>query len=160
MPTVEYETTVAAPLAVVWAFFEDVPTSLPALTSPAEGISVESADLPTRVGARVVLEMNAPLGRTRWVARIVEHVPPHAVVFGEEARFVDEQQEGPFKYWRHAHEFEAVDSKTTRVIDRITYRVPFGPLGWIADRVYVRRKLAAAFRYRHDQLRKRFGAPG
>jgi ligand-binding SRPBCC domain-containing protein len=160
MPTLEFETTVAAPLAAVWAFFEDVGRSLPALTSPAEGVTVESADLPTRVGSRIVLEVNGPFGRVRWVAKIVEHVPPHVVVFGEEARFVDEQEQGPFKYWRHAHEFEAMDAKTTRVLDRITYRVPLGPIGWIADRIYVRPKLAALFRHRHDQLRKRFGGPG
>jgi ligand-binding SRPBCC domain-containing protein len=160
MPTIEFEVTVASPLAAVWAFFEDVPTSLPALTSAEEGLIVDASDLPVRVGSRIVLGMNGPLGRVRWVARIVEHVPPHPVVFGEEARFVDEQEEGPFKHWRHAHEFEAQGDKTTRVLDRITYRVPLGPIGWIADRVYVRRKLAAAFAHRHDQLRKRFGDPG
>src|SRR3954465_9169187 len=118
MPTIEFEVTVTSPLAAVWAFFEDVPTSLPALTSPDEGIIVESVDLPVHVGSRVVLGLNGPFGRVKWVARIIEHVPPHPVVFGEEARFVDEQEEGPFRYWRHAHEFEAVDAKTTRIVDR------------------------------------------
>ena len=160
MPTVEYETTVAAPLAAVWAFFQEVRTSLPALTAPSEGVTVESVDGAMQAGCRIVLGVNSLMGRVRWVARIVEHVPPHAVVFGEEARFVDEQEEGPFKYWRHAHEFEAVDAKTTRVVDRVTYRAPFGPIGWIAERTYLRAKLAALFRYRHDQLRRRFEGPG
>jgi ligand-binding SRPBCC domain-containing protein len=158
MPTLEFETTVPAPLADVWAFFQDVATSLPALTSPAEAVKVESADVPVMEGSRIVLTMNGPLGRVRWVAKIVAHAPPHAVVFGEEARFVDEQESGPFRQWVHAHEFEAVDAKTTRVVDRITYRVPLGPIGWIADLVYVRRKLRRAFRYRHERLRNRFGA--
>jgi ligand-binding SRPBCC domain-containing protein len=156
MPTVEFETTVAAPLAKVWAFFQDVETSLPALTSPAEQVTVASADVPMKEGSRIVMGMNGPFGRVRWEAKIVEHVPPHAVVFGEEARFVDEQETGPFKSWRHAHEFEATDAKTTRVVDRITYRVPFGPIGWVADWVLVRRRLRAAFRYRHQQLRRLF----
>src|SRR5437016_4690403 len=158
MPTMEFDTTVAAPLAVVWAYFEDVRASLPALTSPAETVEIESADTPLNVGSRIVMSMNGPAGRrVKWVAKIVEHVPPHAVVFGEEARFVDEQESGPFKFWRHAHELEAVDAKTTRVVDRITYRVGFAPLGWIADVIYVRPKLRSAFAYRHEQLRKRFG---
>src|SRR5205823_13665810 len=136
------DTTVAAPLAAVWAFFEDVRVSLPALTSPAENVTIESADTPVNVGSRIVLSMNGPAGRrVKWVAKIVEHVPPHAVVFGEEARFVDEQETGPFKCWRHAYEFEAIDAKTTRVLDRITYRAPFGPAGWIADVIYIRPKL-------------------
>ena len=160
MPTVEFETTVAAPLEAVWTFFQDVRTSLPALTAPSEGVTVESVDGPMAAGCRIVLGVNSPLGRARWVAKIVEHVPPHAVVFGEEARFVDEQESGPFRYWRHAHEFEAQGAKSTRMVDRVTYRAPFGPIGWVADRVYLRRKLAALFRYRHDQLRKHFGGPG
>jgi hypothetical protein len=63
------------------------------------------------------------------VAKIVQHKPPRAVVFGEEARFVDEQESGPFKAWRHEHDFERVDAKSTRVVDRITYRVGWGPIG-------------------------------
>ena len=47
---------------------------------------VESADVLIQVGSRIVLSLNAPVGRRiRWVAKIVEHVPPHAVVFGREA---------------------------------------------------------------------------
>ena len=160
MPMLEFETTVAAPLEAVWAFHEDVVRSLPALSPPGDQVRIESADLPVKVGSRIVIVAKGPVGEIRWVAKVVEHVPPHAVVFGEEARFVDEQESGPLRYWRHAHEFEAVDAKTTRVVDRLTYRVPFGPLGWIADAVFVRRKLSAMFRYRHDQLRKRFGGPG
>ena len=53
MPTLEFDITVAAPLAAVWAFFEDVPTSLPALTSPHEGIVVDSVDLPVHVDLAV-----------------------------------------------------------------------------------------------------------
>src|SRR5438552_19048692 len=106
MPTLEFETTVAAPLAKVWVFFQDVAKSLPALTSPKEQVTVASADVPMKEGSRIVLGMNGPFGRrVRWVAKIIAHVPPHAVVFGEEARFVDEQETGPLRVWRHAHEF-------------------------------------------------------
>jgi ligand-binding SRPBCC domain-containing protein len=101
-----------------------------------------------------VLGLNGPLGRVRWVARITQHQPPHAVVFGEEARFVDEQESGPFKFWRHEHEFERIDAKTTRIVDRLTYRVGYGPIGLVADVALVRPKLKRLFRYRHDQVRK------
>jgi ligand-binding SRPBCC domain-containing protein len=154
MPTLEFETTIAAPLEKVWAFYQDVNASLPALTAAEEGLTIESADVPVRVGSKIVLHVNGPFGRVRWVGRIVENQPPHAVVFGEEARFVDEQESGPFKFWRHEHEFERVDEKSTRVVDRLTYRVPFGPIGWLADAVFVRPKLKRLFRYRHDHLRR------
>ena len=157
MPTLEFEQVLAAPLHEVWAFFDDPVKGLPALSPPEAQVTLESADVPVKVGSRIVVSAKGPLGRIRWVANIVEHRPPHAVVFGEEARFVDEQESGPFAAWRHEHDFERIDEKSTRLIDRVTYRVPLGPIGWIADRLIVRRKLRAMFRYRHAQARERFG---
>ena len=153
MTILEFETIVAAPMEKVWAFFEDVERSLPALSPPGDQVTLESADVPPRVGSKIIIRAKGPLGAVRWVAKIVEHVPPHAVVFGEEARFVDEQESGPFGYWRHEHELERLDGKTTRVLDRITYRVPFGPLGWIADLLVVRRKLKAMFAHRGKAMK-------
>jgi ligand-binding SRPBCC domain-containing protein len=40
------------------------------------------------------------------------------------------------------------------MLDRVTYRVPLGPIGWIADVAFVRRHLTEMFRYRHEQTRK------
>ena len=154
MPTLEFETTVCAPLEKVWAFFQDVNGSLPAIYPPREQVTIESADLPLREGSRIVLHVNGPLKRVRWVAKVVEHRPPHAVVFGEEARFVDEQESGPFKSWRHEHDFERIDDKTTRVTDRVTYRPPFGPIGWLAD-FLIRPRIRSMFRYRQEQLKRR-----
>jgi ligand-binding SRPBCC domain-containing protein len=155
MPTVQYETTIAAPLERVWAFHEDILGALPALSPPKAQVRVESADLPARVGTKVVLTAKAPLrGRVRWVAVYTTHEPPHAVVFGEEARFVDEQESGPFKFWRHEHEFERLDAKSTRMVDRITYKVPFGPIGWLADVLVIRRTLDAMFKHRHAATKR------
>ena len=154
MAIIEFELVVNAPLEKVWAFHQDA-QSLAKLSPAEDAVKIESADEPIRQGSRIVISVKGPMGRRmKWVARIVEHKPPHAVVFGEEARFVDEQEQGPFARWRHEHEFERVDEKRTRVIDRITYRVGWGPVGWIADALYVRPKLARMFRYRHEQTRR------
>src|SRR5262245_55118219 len=133
MPTLEFETIIAAPLEKAWAFFQDVVNGIPAIYPPEDQTLVEEADLPLRVGSKVVVRSRGPLGQVRLVAKVIEHQPPHAVVFGEEARFVDAQESGPFKSWHHEHEFERIDEKTTRMLDRVTYRVPYGPIGWIAD---------------------------
>lgn len=39
---------------------------------------------------------------------------------------MDEQQSGPFASWRHEHDLEAVDSRTTRLVDHVTYRLRGG----------------------------------
>jgi ligand-binding SRPBCC domain-containing protein len=152
MATIDFETTIAAPLGRVWAFYQDAQKSLPKLSDPRDDVQIESVDLPPRVGGKLVLHANGLAGRVKWVAVYVEIVPPHAVVFGEEARFVDEQESGPFKTWRHSHEFEAVDSKTTRMTDRVTYTVGWGPIGWIVDKLFVRPRLRRMFAYRRDVL--------
>jgi uncharacterized protein len=152
VPTLEFETIIAAPLAKVWAFFEDIEHSIPKIYAN-ESVQLERVDMPARVGTEVVILMRGPFGKVRIAARIIEHRPPHAVVFGEEARFVDVQDSGPFKSWRHEHEFESVDSKTTRMLDRITYRLPFGPVGWLGDVVLVRHKIRAMFKRRNQTLK-------
>jgi len=154
VPTVQFETTIAAPLERVWAFHQKPRDSLPALSAPEDDVVIEHADDPPRARGRVIIRARGPFGRIRWEARFVEVTPPHAVVFGEEARFVDEQVAGPFKYWRHAHEFERVDERTTRVVDTISYRLPWGPLGWLADKLFVARKIRAMFRYRHGAMKR------
>src|SRR3712207_2024941 len=121
MPTLIFQTTVPAPLEKVWAFHDDPYGALPVLTPPQADVRVESADVPIGAGSRVVLRVRDPFGRRRrWVARYAEHRPPHPVAFGEEARFVDEQESGPFAFWRHEHEFERVDDRTTLLTDRVT----------------------------------------
>jgi ligand-binding SRPBCC domain-containing protein len=161
MPTLHFETTVAAPLQRVWEFHQDVRVSLPALSPQEDSVVLESADTPPLVGARIVITARGPMGRRiRWVALIVEHSPPHGALFGEEARFVDEQEAGPFARWRHAHEFERIDENTTRVVDHIEYRPPLGPLGWIADKIFVARKLKRMFAERHATLKRLLDSAG
>ena len=164
MPDLSFVITLPAPLDRVWAFHEDVRRALPALSPPEARVAIESADLPVRVGAKIVIRAKGPLGvRLRWVARIVEHRPPRTAGDAVIASFADEQESGPFAAWRHEHLFEAVSLTRTRLTDRVTYRVPLGPLGRLADILFVRRQITAMFRHRHEVLRRLFGdglAPG
>ncbi len=59
-------------------------------------------------------------------------------------RFVDQQVRGPFAYLRHEHLFEAQPDGSTLMIDRMSFRPPFGLLGRSGERVlsaYLRRLL-------------------
>ena len=153
MPTLSFELTVPVPLERVWAFHENVASALPALSPPEARVRVESADVPVRAGSRIVIIARGPLGvRLRWVARIVEHRPPRHDPSGATAGFVDEQESGPFKSWRHEHTFTALGADSTRLTDRISYTVRFGPFGRLADVLFVRRQVEAMFRHRHAVL--------
>jgi ligand-binding SRPBCC domain-containing protein len=62
-------------------------------------------------------------------------------------RFVDVQLDGPYRLWRHLHEFSDLDGGTL-VRDRVEYELPFGPLGALAHALLVRRRLEAIFDHR------------
>lgn len=155
MTTLDFESILARPLAALWAFHEDVETALPQLSPPASNVQIESLDLPPRIGMRVIITARGPLGRRiHWVARYVDHQPPHPSPLGDEASFIDEQESGPFTYWRHEHLMSAMDANHSLLIDRVSYRVPLGPLGWIANALFVKRQICAMFNHRHTVMRQ------
>jgi ligand-binding SRPBCC domain-containing protein len=55
-------------------------------------------------------------------------------------RFVDEQVRGPFKAFRHVHEFEATASGSV-MTDRVEFTAPFGLLGRIVEKLVLHRYL-------------------
>lgn len=131
-----------------WLFFSQ-PRNLAELTPPGagfemlrcpEGAVYEGAILEHRV--RV-----APLVHLRWVSEI------KSVRRGE--YFIDEQRSGPFRFWHHRHSFEGVEGGV-RIRDDVHYAVGFGPIGALADRLFVRRQLEDLFAYRKAVLAKRF----
>lgn len=54
--------------------------------------------------------------------------------------FIDEQIKGPFRRFRHVHEF-AEDADGTVMIDRIEFEAPFGPLGRLVEKLVLGRYL-------------------
>lgn len=68
----------------------------------------------------------------RMTSRITEMQAPHY--------FVDEQVRGPFLRFRHVHEFSE-DRAGTVMVDRIDFAAPFGPLGLVAEKLFLGRHL-------------------
>lgn len=74
-------------------------------------------------------------------------------VFEPNARFVDRQLSGPYRTWIHTHEFHDHDGgRATKMIDRVEYEVPFGPLGGVARALFVRRTLDRIFDHRAEVI--------
>jgi len=51
--------------------------------------------------------------------------------------FTDEQVKGPFRDFRHIHEFEATPGGCI-MTDRVEFTAPFGPLGRVVERLVLR----------------------
>jgi ligand-binding SRPBCC domain-containing protein len=156
-----FEQWIPVPLERVFRFFSE-PGNLPRLMPPelaAEIVSVqkvpqspETAPPSTAAGVGTEIELSVRLlpfvpFRTRWVARIVEFEP--------DRHFVDVQVKGPFRRWRHRHEFEPRErggDQGTLVRDDLEYEVGFGLLGDVVARWLVARKVQSTFTARQQRL--------
>ena len=79
----------------------------------------------------------------RMTSRITEMEAP---VF-----FVDEQVKGPFRRFRHVHEFSE-DSDGTVMVDRIEFAAPFGPMGRLVEKLVLTRYLHELIEQRNQHL--------
>lgn len=69
--------------------------------------------------------------------------------------FTDFQKKGPYKYWKHFHEF-VPNEKGVLMKDTVNYELPMGILGSIAHRLFVKKKLEDIFNYRYRVLENSF----
>src|SRR5690606_26712819 len=66
--------------------------------------------------------------------------------------FADEQVAGPFRRWRHVHRFAPDGAGGTVMTDEVDFAAPLGPLGRIAEAVFLRRYMERLIRSRSSHL--------
>ena len=143
------EQQINSDIDTTWSFFSS-PMNLSKITPKNMGFKVIS-DLSNKyIYEGMMIEyivspvLYIPL---KWVTRIIQ-VEKHS-------SFTDIQEKGPYKYWKHFHEF--VPNENGVIIrDTIDYELPFRLLGQIANNVFVRKKLENIFNYRYQILEKHF----
>lgn len=134
----------------VWNFMA-TPLNLNELTPPDLDFKIIS-DLPETMsnGLLITYEIRIPVfGPHRWLTEI-KHIQ-------DGVSFVDEQRIGPYKFWYHQHIIEPVGETTTRMIDRVTYQLPFGIFGEFVHHFWVSKMLEEIFAYRTTRLNEIFG---
>jgi ligand-binding SRPBCC domain-containing protein len=161
------------PVELVFAFFAN-PANLPHLMPKWQQAKIENSRLvapPMRpLAANPTFRFQSPAAgvgsemeisfrpvprlpwRIGWLARITE--------FEWNSHFCDVQVTGPFASWKHRHGIVA-ESRTdssgklvegTLISDHVEYAVPFGPLGLVANAMFVRRQMDSTFAYRQKRL--------
>jgi ligand-binding SRPBCC domain-containing protein len=119
---------VRAPLEKV-ANFHRLSASMAAITPPPVIVNIQRA--PELLAAGDEMRFTLWLGPLplRWLARIEDL---------SAGGFTDNQLEGPFKKWKHQHQFQAIDASRTLVIDQIEAEIknhwfwgPIGRLMWL-----------------------------
>jgi ligand-binding SRPBCC domain-containing protein len=66
--------------------------------------------------------------------------------------FVDEQVKGPFRRFRHVHEFSEDSTGATTMVDRIEFTAPFGFLGRLVEKLVLARYLHRLIESRNRHL--------
>lgn len=149
LQTVQYRSRFGVSAAALFAFHHR-DDALSVLMPPWERARVVSRTGGLAVGARTVIETRVLPGVwLRWVA-------VHDA-FEEGTMFADRAERGPFAHWRHVHRVTAEGASESWLDDTITYALP---LGFVADRVagaWVRRRLDAMFRFRHEATARALG---
>lgn len=69
--------------------------------------------------------------------------------------FIDEQRFGPYALWHHQHHFESV-ADGTLMTDILHYKVPYGPIGTLANALFVENMVGGIFNYREKIVEKLF----
>jgi ligand-binding SRPBCC domain-containing protein len=126
MPIIRSRSWVAAPVDVVFAFFDD-PGNLSRLMPPPVRIRLVRID-PSPPQAGSLFEFRYGLGpiQRSWLIRLVERA--------ENEGFVDDTIAGPMRRFHHSHSFMPARRGGTWIEDRIDYHVgPDGLFGSALD---------------------------
>jgi ligand-binding SRPBCC domain-containing protein len=153
------------PVEQVFEFFAN-PENLPLLMPAGQKARIDHASIvppPPRAGlpsgwtvkaagtgSRLTLSFRpfpfSPV-RLSWQAEISEFV--------WDEHFCDRQLSGPFAFWSHCHYVRPIThlgSEGTLIADDLEYELPFGTVGQLAHRLFLRRQIERTFAFRQSQL--------
>lgn len=147
--TLETEQELAVSIKEAWNYFSS-PENLEKITPPSMGFKITSkVDKKAYEGQIITYKVSpVPFIKTNWVTEITK--------VKEACFFIDEQRFGPYKMWHHEHFFESLPNGNTLMKDKISYKIPFGFLGHLAQALFVKKQLTSIFTYRYNTLEKLF----
>src|SRR5262245_30428873 len=126
------------------ASWHERPGALERLLPPWQSVSVVAQSGGVRDGARVELALGPRALGLRWRAVHSDCVAGR--------QFVDEQESGPFRRWRHLHRFVPLGPRESALEDEIEWELPGGSLlGFTEPRV--RAALERMLAWRHARTR-------
>jgi ligand-binding SRPBCC domain-containing protein len=146
----EWQQFIPRPVEEIWDFFSR-PENLKKLTPKKVGITMLSNldGVEMYPGMLIPYYISPLLGiKMKWTTEIthIEHLK----------YFVDVQQEGPYAFWHHQHHFKAQDGGTL-MHDVLHYKIPYGPIGSLADLILVDKMVDQIFAFRKEAIEEYFG---
>lgn len=138
------------PIAIdeAWSFFSS-PDNLKEITPDHMGFQITSKGQKKMYPGMLITYIVTPILnlKMRWCTEITQVV--------ENKYFIDEQRFGPYKMWHHEHHFKELNDGV-EMTDIVTYGIPFGILGQIANRIFVQKQLTDIFEYRISAIEQKW----
>lgn len=144
MPTLVLETIIRARAETCFDLMRDVRLHVQTTAETNEAAIVGVTDGMIGIGQTITFQSRHFGFRQRLTVNVVEFDRPRL--------FVDQMTAGAFKSFRHIHEFLPHDNRTL-MRDTLVWEMPFGILGKIADKVFVKRHLRNLVATRNDRLK-------
>ncbi len=133
----------------VWAFVSS-PHNLKKITPNEMNFIITSPNLAKNMYPGMIISYKvSPIFKIpmNWVTEIT-HMQKHKY-------FVDEQRLGPYSIWHHQHIFE-IKENGVLMTDIISYKLPFGIIGKLFHKLFIKKKLEGIFNYRFNKMNKLF----
>ena len=132
-----------------WDFLSS-PKNLKKITPKEMNFNIIDSDFKKIYPGQIIIYTVTPILKIplKWVTEIT-----HVV---DKKYFVDEQRFGPYALWHHKHFIREIDGGI-EMEDVIHYKIPFGPIGVLANYLFVQKKLGSIFVYRRKKLIELFG---
>src|SRR5690242_4013875 len=145
MPILTLVTDIRAPIERVFDLSRSIDLHRASMTARGEtavaGVTTGLIDLGERV---------------TWRARhfgVWQHLTSEIVAFDRPRHFRDTMVRGAFRRFDHDHGFDELAPDVTRMRDVFDYTAPLGPLGRIADALFLARYLRGFIAARNEVIR-------
>lgn len=147
--TLETQQELKMSLDKAWDYFSS-PENLAKITPPKMGFNITSKVDKKVYPGQIITYKVSPIAniKTNWVTEITQ--------VSSKEFFIDEQRFGPYAMWHHEHWFEELPNGNTLIKDKISYKMPFGFLGHLAQNIFIKKQLKTIFNYRFTILEQLF----
>ena len=98
-----------------------------------------------------------PGEQVTWTARhfgVRQQLTSAITAYDRPAYFQDTMLRGAFQSMQHDHYFREAEPGVTEIRDRFRLSAPLGPLGWIAERLVLRRYMSSLLNERNAAIKQ------
>jgi ligand-binding SRPBCC domain-containing protein len=145
MVRLSVDTLIKAPINLCFDLARDMNAHAETMAKSGERIVSAPPSGVLEMGDEVTFEASHFGIRQRLTGKIVQFERP--------SLFTDQMLKGAFKSLRHEHHFR-IEGESTRMTDIVVLEAPLGPLGLIAERLFLRGYMQKLLAERGDALRR------